>query len=205
MNTDQIGIHLRLKNVTEQLPQVYDSIASPTLSFVHCGTANSVDEKRSFMKKQVVKMLTMVGLVNVLGMVVMVGAAHGQSLGDKIRINIPFDFTVGNNKLPAGEYSIGRAQPSSGDTILLISNLNKVANVLPITNAAQRVEPKHADTLVFHRYGDQYFLFQVWPAGATVGRVIPKSRSEREVARNVGYEVGAAVQKPKRVEVVKLY
>jgi hypothetical protein len=157
------------------------------------------------MKKQVVKMLTMVGLVNVFAMVVMVGAAHGQSLSNRIRINIPFDFTVGNNKLPAGEYSIGRAQPSSGDTVLLISNVNEVANLLPLTNAAQSVEPKHADTLVFHRYGDQYFLYQVWPAGATIGRVIPKSRSEREIARNVGYEAGAAVQKPKTVEVVKVY
>ena len=157
------------------------------------------------MKKQIVKTLMMVGLVNVFAMIVMVGAAHGQSLGTKMRINIPFDFTVGNNKLPAGEYAIGRAQPSSGDTVLLITNVKEVANLLPLTNAAQRVEPKDADTLVFHRYGDQYFLFQVWPAGATVGRVIPTSRSEREVARNVGNEAGATAQKPKTVEVVKIY
>jgi len=157
------------------------------------------------MKKRVVRLLTMVGLVSVLAMVGMVGAAHAQSLGDKMRINIPFDFTVGDKKLPAGEYSIGRALPSSGDTILQISNVNEVANVLPITNAAQTVEPKHADTLVFHRYGDQYFLFQVWPAGATLGREMPKSHRERDVARNVGYEAGAAVQKPKTVEVVKVY
>jgi hypothetical protein len=40
--------------------------------------------------------------------------------------------------------------------------------------------------LVFHRYGDQYFLYQVWPAGATTGRQLPKSRGEREVEEHLG-------------------
>ena len=37
---------------------------------------------------------------------------------------------------------------------------------------------------VFHRYGDHYFLVQVWPAGATTGRAIPKSRQELEIERH---------------------
>jgi|SRR5215216_6469600 len=180
------------QKITDQLPQVYDSIASPTLSSLSIAEQqNRWTKKGSFMKKQVIRTLTMVGLVNVLAMVVMVGAAHGQSLGNRIRINIPFDFSVGENKFPAGEYSIGRAQPASGDTVLLISNVNHPDTVLPLTNATQSRDPKNVDTLVFHQYGEQYFLFQVWPAGSTVGRVIPKSRSEREVARQTQY---AAVQ-----------
>ena len=66
------------------------------------------------MKKQAVRTLTMVGLVSVMVMVAMVGAAQGQSLGNTIRINIPFDFSVGDNKLPAGEYSIRRAETFLG-------------------------------------------------------------------------------------------
>jgi hypothetical protein len=138
------------------------------------------------MKKQVVRTLTMV-LVSVMATVVMVGAAQGQSLASKIRINIPFDFTVGDYKLPAGEYAVGRAQLPSGDAVLLVSSLNHQGNVFRLTNTAQSVEPKHVNTLVFHRYGDEYFLYQVWPKGATVGREIPKSRGEREVARQVNY------------------
>jgi hypothetical protein len=34
-----------------------------------------------------------------------------------------------------------------------------------------------------HRLGDQYFLSQIWAAGSSTGRVIPKSRSEREAER----------------------
>ena len=137
------------------------------------------------MKKQVVR-LTMLGL---MAMVVMVGSAQAQSLGNKIRITIPFDFNVGDSKLPAGEYSIGRAQPSSGDTVLLISSVNDNESVFPLTNSAQSLDPKDADTLVFHRYGEQYFLFQVWPAGGTYGRVMVKSRSEREAQRKTSYEI----------------
>lgn len=137
------------------------------------------------MKKQVVT-LTMVGL---MAMVVMVGSAQAQSLGNRMRINIPFEFNVGDKTLPAGEYSVGRAQPSSGDTVLLISNVNHSESVFPLTNAAQSLDPKDVDTLVFHRYGDQYFLFQVWPAGGTYGRVMVKSRSEREAQRKTSYEI----------------
>ena len=133
----------------------------------------------------------MVGLVSVMAMVALVGAAQGQSLGSRIRITIPFDFSVGDSKLPAGEYAISRAQSSSNDTVLQIINVDNPGGVFRLTNTARSVEPKHVNTLVFHRYGDQYFLFQVWPKGATVGREIPKSRSEREVARQANY---AAVQ-----------
>jgi len=140
------------------------------------------------MKKQVAKLM-MMGLLSVVAMIVMVGSTQAQSLGNRIRINIPFEFSVGDKKLPAGEYSIGRALPSSGDTVLLISSVNEKDSVFPLTNSAQSLDPKDADTLVFHRYGDQYFLFQVWPAGATYGRAVVRSRSEREAQRRTSYEV----------------
>ncbi|HLM24829.1 MAG TPA: hypothetical protein VK274_07200 [Pyrinomonadaceae bacterium] len=139
------------------------------------------------MKKQVVRTLMMIGLLNVMAMVVIVGSVQAQSLGDTIRVDIPFDFSVRDKTLPAGEYSIRRAQPSSGDTVLLISSVNNHESVFPLTNAAQSLDPKDVATLVFHRYGDQYFLFQVWPAGATYGRVVVKSRSEREIERQSHY------------------
>jgi hypothetical protein len=58
-----------------------------------------------------------------------------------------------------------------------------------LTNSAQSLDPKHVDTLVFHRYGDQHFLYQVWPAGGTNGRELVKSRNERELRRKTLYEV----------------
>ena len=132
------------------------------------------------MKKQFTQALTRIGFLMITAMVIAVGSAQGQSLASKIKANIPFDFIVADKKLPAGEYSIGRAQAGPGDTIILISSTDQPANVFSLTHAVQSREPMDKGTLVFHRYGDQYFLFQVWPAGANTGRVLPKSRRERE-------------------------
>jgi hypothetical protein len=38
--------------------------------------------------------------------------------------------------------------------------------------------------MVFRRYGDQYFLGEVWIAGTIVGRELTNSRKERQVARD---------------------
>jgi hypothetical protein len=38
--------------------------------------------------------------------------------------------------------------------------------------------------LVFHRYGDRYFLYQIWVAGEDRGRELPTTRVEKELASN---------------------
>lgn len=153
------------------------------------------------MRKQVVKALTKVGLLSLIGMVMAVGSAEGQSLAYKIKAHIPFDFIVADKKLPAGDYSIGRAQQNSGDSVLLISSIDSAANVFSLTSASEALAPTDEGRLVFHRYGDQYFLFQVWPAGASTGRVIAKSRGERDLQRTAREAVAS---KATRVETVPL-
>jgi hypothetical protein len=39
--------------------------------------------------------------------------------------------------------------------------------------------------LVFHRYGNTYFLSQVWMAGSSVGRELRKMRQERAIEREL--------------------
>ena len=41
-----------------------------------------------------------------------------------------------------------------------------------------------ASKLVFHRYGSQYFLAQIWTAGYEQGKELPKSSRESEVAQD---------------------
>lgn len=135
------------------------------------------------MKRQVVRALTTFGLLTVMAMFLAVGSAQAQSLANTIHANIPFDFTVGGKKLPAGDYKVGRALPGSADVVLAIASSD--GHTVTITNAVQTLNPAQATTLIFHRYGDQYFLSQVWVAGSNTGRAIPKSREERELERQV--------------------
>ena len=56
-----------------------------------------------------------------------------------------------------------------------------------------------ATKLVFHRYGDQYFLAEFWNLGSTTGYEFRRSKAEREIARSAsaaqdGNTVGWSVE-----------
>jgi hypothetical protein len=136
-----------------------------------------IEKGRNCMKRQ----LTKFGLLIAVALFAAVASAQGQSLAIKFKANIPFDFTVADKELPAGQYWIGRAQPNAGDLVLAISNSDDRANAM--TMPVQTLELQNATKLIFHRYGDQYFLSEVWVAGSNTGREIPKSHEERQLER----------------------
>lgn len=122
-----------------------------------------------------------------------VASAQGQSLANGVKVNIPFDFTVSEKKLPAGEYSIGSTARRSDDIVLSIINLDGRSKAIRLSNAVVTTRPRDRARVVFHRYGNEYFLFQVWAAGATVGRQFPESKRER-IVRTSSQTVGANVK-----------
>ena len=99
--------------------------------------------------------------------------------------NIPFDFTVGDTKLPAGDYTLRRiALTSSYDRIVIKSadGCGDSHTVMTMPNRTSEVQK--VSKLIFNRYGDQYFLFQVWMAGSDTGRDLVKTRHERNLAKD---------------------
>jgi hypothetical protein len=124
------------------------------------------------MKKQILLLASLF----VLSMI----AAQTVQAQDSLVVNIPFDFTAGNTALPAGEYSV---QKWAKDTsVLLIQRADQSASVIIPTAAAVSSERQSESRLVFHRYGDRYFLSQVWTEGNPRGRQLSKSKREKEVA-----------------------
>ena len=146
------------------------------------------------MKKRLVKALTTVSFAMTLAMLSF-GSAQGQSSQYPIRFHIPFEFQVAEKKLPAGDYFVGRVLEHSSTTALTISSVDGRHTAIRLTSPVQTLTAKKRGTLVFHRYGEQHFLFQVWPAGAQTGRVLPKSRSERELEQKV-QDVAGTLTKP---------
>ncbi len=99
--------------------------------------------------------------------------------GDLIKAEVPFPFPVGNSKLSAGSYT---ADMNVAQGVLRVRSADCKSTVLILSSAVQSsTEAAHAK-LVFTKYGDEYFLSQVWPAGTGIGRELTKSRSEREIA-----------------------
>ena len=128
------------------------------------------------MRKQLVKGFTMLFAIMTLAMVTAVASANGQSLTS--RANVPFEFVVGDQSMPAGTYSVSAAT-STGDATC-IKGLDSKASAIRLTIRADGTA-KHAK-LVFHRYGQKYFLAQVWSTSDD-GRELVKSRQERAIQK----------------------
>jgi hypothetical protein len=143
------------------------------------------------MKNVVAQGLLKFGLLAVVLVVAAGATAKAQSLQYTLTVNIPFDFTVTDKKLPAGKYTIGRAQQANGDLVVLISRADGSESVARLTIPVVTRDPANEGMLVFHQYEDEYFLFEIWPAGGHTGRALPKSRAERTLEKS-GQDVKVA-------------
>ena len=144
------------------------------------------------MKNVVVKM----GLLAVMTIIAASVSANAQSLNYRLTANIPFDFSVAGQKLPAGKYRINRAQQGNGDMVVQISSTDGHSNITRLTIPVMANRPAENSKLVFNRYGDEYFLSEIWPAGGVTGRELHKSRAERELARKAHDSGVAALNAP---------
>jgi hypothetical protein len=132
------------------------------------------------MKRQLVKSLTMVMVIATVAFVTSVVSANAQGT-IQVKANVPFEFVVGNEMLPAGEYTV-RSATSSGQALIIQSDDASHA----IYRLSNTIRPKTDDgeaRLVFHRYGQNYFLKQVWEGGDTSGREVLESKQEKAIKR----------------------
>ena len=134
------------------------------------------------------------GLLAVIAVISAGVPAKAQSLRERLTVNIPFEFSVMDKKLPSGKYSIGRAQLSEGDLIIQISRVDGDESVSRITIPVVSRDAAKDGMLVFHQYGDEYVLAEIWPAGGNTGRALPKSRTERELEQKNGDQKVAQVR-----------
>lgn len=108
-------------------------------------------------------------------------SAYAQTVN--LKVNVPFNFVVTGATLPSGEYTI-RTEPDIEHALSLNGvgqNLTVLANPSLTLKGGKR---SHQTELVFSRYGDQYFLSEIWVKGESVGQKLLKSRRELEMAQN---------------------
>ena len=90
-------------------------------------------------------------------------------------------FIVNKETMPAGQYSIKSLGDSAGRT-LFISSSDQSEKTTVIANGVEDRAASKQTKLVFLRYGDRYFLSQIWVEGNSSGHQLPKSPREAEVA-----------------------
>ena len=102
------------------------------------------------------------GLIAVLGATLAVGPAKAES-DTRVLVRIPFDFSVGDTVLKAGNY---RIQDVQAGTLILKSNdgqVHQFVSTVPDGAANRNHQPK----LVFARYGKEVFLKKIYLSGPT--------------------------------------
>jgi len=122
------------------------------------------------MKKQLWK------VVGFLAALLAASTAVSQTNRGDIIANIPFPFTVANHTLPPGRY-VTRI----GEITLRIFNCHNQGTFV-LTIGVEGKAPESTGELVFHRYGNAYFLSEVWVPANGIGRKVFQSRTEKELA-----------------------
>lgn len=125
-------------------------------------------------------------------------AVQAQESGVTLRAKIPFDFTVRGKVLPAGTYEIQEVSPET--KALMISNVeHRREHVLIDTAPADLKSAPKRSELIFKRFGDDYFLADVFDAYDPAGLSVPSSGQERALEREAS--VNGTVVTPETVAI----
>lgn len=86
-------------------------------------------------------------------------AAKAQAVSTPVIANIPFSFQIGSSYLPAGTYRV----QMQGNDMLSIRGESGAAVMLVMWESAN--QPSSNSAIVFHHYGNQYFLREIRTEG----------------------------------------
>jgi hypothetical protein len=126
-------------------------------------------------------MTTLKNIMLSVGAVALLGAS-GLSAQTKATAAIPFEFTVQNTTLPAGNYTMS----ASGHDVMTIRSAETGKAVMLLASGSESGYRTAQDknVVVFHKVADRYFLADV-KTDAVSGHVSP-SKLERELASDGG-------------------
>ena len=94
-----------------------------------------------------------------------------------IKADVPFEYVVNGKIMPAGQCTIKVG--GEGQTILAIDSGD--AHLFALPNSTESLQPSAETTLVFHKYGDRYFLASINRAGEQRGYELPAGAVEKEL------------------------
>jgi hypothetical protein len=131
-------------------------------------------QKLFSVRRRGIRVFAALGLLSAL----MAASIPAGAQESRIKADIPFDFIVRGETLPAGEYTVRR---TSTPGLLIIQELSGRHNLSVLAQHAQRSSGWQKPGLVFNRYGDSYFLSQVLSEGYS-SHTLSRSRRERALA-----------------------
>lgn len=115
-------------------------------------------------------------------LVLMIAAVPSFAQVNNVKVTVPFEFQVGNQILPAGQYAFAQF---AGLAIIIENTKGSGAAVALTSGTGSNVAGKKEPHLMFHKYGKKYFLAEAWLRYSDSGRKLHLSPAEIEMARTV--------------------
>jgi hypothetical protein len=110
--------------------------------------------------------------------IISVGSVFAQN---SVNFEIPFDFQIGNSKMESGKYQIRKM----GGKKFLLKNTDNKTSMFVIADTRVGIERDiKIENIVFNRYGDTYFLREIYTRRGNPGREIGESKAEKRVRGN---------------------
>jgi hypothetical protein len=150
------------------------------------GNKNLREQNR---EKKMKKLLTIIATLSLFA-VAGVGTARAQVI-DAVVAEIPFDFNIGDTSLPPGKYTVGRCGSMTGRFLAISNDEGKILRLF-LVEAAEANKPPQQAELIFHRVGDQYFLYEIFDPGSQIGAELPEPRAERQLEKKAAVTGGSS-------------
>jgi hypothetical protein len=125
-------------------------------------------------------------------------ALHAQGPSARSQVDVPFAFQVGSTHFAAGTYVLSDPQ----EHILDVQGPTRSA--LAMTWHGTSLTPSPTSKVIFDRYGNQYFLREVWIKGKVDHLLCAESKAEQEARRSQKPYDRASVPTHTRVEIALL-
>jgi len=109
-------------------------------------------------------------------------SAHAQRAQQVIQANIPFDFSVGDQAFPAGNYLLVSAAPAQ----LELRNADNRSLTKVLTDPVGTLKTPASPKLLFYSEGGQQALAQVWQGDYSMGQELRLPKSWRKTAKRHG-------------------
>jgi hypothetical protein len=118
----------------------------------------------------------------VLGLVMVFASANSANAQEKMSFNVPFDFHIGSEKLSAGKYDFQKI----GERVFLMRNAaTGKSRAVYFESITDGKAATNAETLVFNRYAETYFLNSLFDVRNNPGRRIIETKYEKKVRKGM--------------------
>jgi hypothetical protein len=129
--------------------------------------------------------LRLLSLLAGLVLTLTIGASKANAqIVDGLKANIPFEFHVGDTTFSAGQYRIHMVEDSNLMVMEISREDGSGSTLFQVEQADAKSTPERSE-LIFHKYGNEYFLAKLFEEGERSGSGVAKSRYEANVSRNV--------------------